>query len=159
MIMAKFEQLERIQKEAEEAKKERAEGKKAAAAAAAEAGEGGGDAEMEGDDVNDDDADNDDFDEEMLLKVFKQTSQFSVKSALADDMYGSQTLSSQDDDDEGYDDDQEGMQGVDGEFWNEIFGGSQKKKRKGAGGVREPRVPKEKKPRVGPLYKLNPVNP
>ena len=139
MIMAKFEQLERIQKEAEEAKRARAEQK------AAEGGEGGGPdgegagAEREG---AGDDAENDDFDEEMLLRVFKETSQFSVKSVLADnDMWGADFGDGYDEDGAAFFDDGDGVQGMDADFWDEVFGGS-KRKRRGAG------VPREKKPRA-----------
>ena len=151
MIMAKFAHLEQIQKEQEEAKKTAAEAKAAAKAAAAADGE-------DGDVVMDDDHDKEngdekpDFDEEMLLKVFKQTSNFSLKSAIKDDLYGDDHML---DRLEGnavgfYDSDNEG--GAD-EFWSEILGAAKKKRRVGGPRVpREPRAPKPQKSHMITAY-------
>lgn len=123
-IMAKFEQLEKIQREAEEAKKAAAEAKRAAA-------EENGDVVDEEADAN---AENEDFDEELLVKVFRQTSQFSLKRALKDDIYGDEAF-----EDEPWSDDE-----IDEE---NIFGAFSKKKRKrGAGGPKKERVPRAPKP-------------
>lgn len=75
MIMAKFMELDRIEKSAQE--------DKAAAAAAAGGdaqGSGGGDAPGAGDAPGNDGV----LDEKHLLEVFKQTSMFNVKTALQD---------------------------------------------------------------------------
>ena len=143
MIMAKFAHLEQIQKEQDETKKAAAEAK-AAAKAAAEADGEDADVAMDAEDDEANDEENPDFDEEMLLKVFKQTSNFSLKSAIKDDLYGDDHML---DRLEGgaarfYDDDDEGPGA--NEFWDEILGAAKKKRR--VGGPKVPREPKAPKP-------------
>jgi N6-adenosine-specific RNA methylase IME4 len=120
-IMAKFEQLEKIQREVAEAKR---------AALEEDGGEGSGDRDTA---VNPDDADLEDFDQALLEKVFARTSKFSLKRALADDLYG-------DDEDAFFDEDEED---VDVE---NIFGGWGKKKRKLRGAPREPKASRPSRP-------------
>jgi hypothetical protein len=139
-IMAKFAQLEKIQGEMAEAK--------AAAKAAAEEEDGEAGDEGDGIDVgvgigrNPNDHDNEDFDQALLEKVFARTSKFSLKRALADDLYG--------DDEDAFlnDSDDDVDEQIDIE---NIFGGWGKKKRKvksggGKGAPREPKAPRVPKP-------------
>ena len=153
MIMAKFQELERIQKAVQEAKKDQA----AAAAGAdgtaegAEAGAAGG-AENEDATAATVTTENDaqELTDEQLLEVFKQTSMFNVKTALQDnamlmgidemlehqaDRYGFEDEISDDDDllRSFWSDDEDMFNdsGSDGEY-----GGSKKGKRRGAGASR-----------------------
>ena len=82
-IMRKFEQLEKIQREAEEAKAAAAEAKRQLAEENGEAPSDDAGADADGDEATAEA----DFDEELLLKVFRQTSQFSLKRALRDEAY------------------------------------------------------------------------
>ena len=142
-IMAKFAQLEKIQDEMKQAK----EAKKAEDGV--EGGEGGGDDNAaDAPDPATDDADLEDFDQALLEKVFARTSKFSLKRALADELYGD------DEDAKFYDSDDDVDEQIDVE---NIFGGWGKKKRKlkGAKGPREakaPRVPKPQKSHMITAY-------
>lgn len=130
-IMRKFEQLEKIQREAEEAKAAAAEAKRQLAEENGEAPSDDAGADADGDEATAEA----DFDEELLLKVFRQTSQFSLKRALRDEAYA-----------EDYE-----IFGDDAQFSDDevdpenIFGAYGKKKRKRFG---EPRAKKERVPRA-----------
>ena len=122
-IMAKFEQLEKIQREVAEAKK--------AAQDDAAGGEDGEDASPGAEPTtNPEDEDLEEFDQALLEKVFARTSKFSLKRALADDLYG-------DDEDQFFDEDDDEVVDVEN-----IFGGWGKKKRRLKGAPREPRAPR-----------------
>ena len=126
-IMAKFEQLEKIQREVAEAKK--------AAQDDAAGGEDGEDASPGAEPTtNPEDEDLEEFDQALLEKVFARTSKFSLKRALADDLYG-------DDEDQFFDEDDDEVVDVEN-----IFGGWGKKKRRLKGAPREPRAPRAPKP-------------
>ena len=126
-IMAKFEQLEKIQREVAEAKK--------AAQDDAAGGEDGDDASPGAEPTtNPEDEDLEEFDQALLEKVFARTSKFSLKRALADDLYG-------DDEDQFFDEDDDEVVDVEN-----IFGGWGKKKRRLKGAPREPRAPRAPKP-------------
>ena len=126
-IMAKFEQLEKIQREVAEAKK--------AAQDDAAGGEDGEDASPGAEPTtNPEDEDLEEFDQALLEKVFARTSKFSLKRALADDLYG-------DDEDQLFDSDDDEAADLEN-----IFGGWGKKKRRLKGAPREPRAPRAPKP-------------
>jgi N6-adenosine-specific RNA methylase IME4 len=101
--------------------------------------QGAAEADDDGADVaraakNPEDEDLEEFDQALLEKVFARTSKFSLKRALADDLYG-------DDEDQLFDSDDDEAADLEN-----IFGGWGKKKRRLKGAPREPRAPRAPKP-------------